>query len=70
MESLNVSEPQNRTFATRTARPRLAPQAENVMKINNKQGLREMFAQNDKNRVIKADRVAASRINSSVKMDG
>lgn len=68
--SLNVSEPQNRTFATRTASPRLAPQAENVMKINSKQGLRETLVQKNKNRVIRADRVAASRMNKSVRTDG
>lgn len=65
-----MSEPQNRTFATRMARPKLAPQAENVMKINSKHGLRETLAQKNINRMIRAERVAASRMNKSVRTDG
>jgi hypothetical protein len=40
-----VSEPQKRTFATRTPRPSLAPHAEKVTKTNINEGAWDMDAQ-------------------------
>lgn len=67
---MKVSFPQNRTLATRTASPKLAPQAENVMKINIKQGLRQTVAQENINIAVRAERVAASKIKRSVRIEG
>lgn len=65
-----MSEPQNRTFATRIASPSLAPQAEKVMNTKSREGLRETVVQKNINRAIKAVSVAASKINRSVKIEG
>lgn len=67
---MKISVPQKRTFATKMAKPSLAPHAENVMKINIKQGLRDSVAQENINIIVRAERVAASRINNSVRIEG
>lgn len=67
---MKASEPQKRTLATRTASPRLAPQAENVTKMNRRWGLVEIENQKKESITIREERVAASRINRSAKIDG
>lgn len=67
---MGVSEPQNRTLATRMARPRLAPQAEKVMKMNIRNGLAERDNQKNENNEIRDESVAASRINRRDSIEG